>query len=147
MAEESPGTPDALALIAASEAELAALYPPEHRFAFSPEALIAAGVRFCLARRDGVAVGCGGLAPLPSYGELKRVYVAPAARGSGVAPALLAHLEAIARILALPCIRLETGHRSPAAIGLYRREGYARIGAFGDYAENGSSLFMEKRLG
>lgn len=149
--EVAPDHPEALALIAGSEAELAALYPPEHRFAFSPQELVAAGVRFCIARRspaaDATPLGCGGLAPLPGYAELKRIYVAPDARGRGVARALLARLEAIACELNLPLIRLETGHLSPAAIGLYTRQGYAQIGPFGAYTENGSSVFMEKRLG
>lgn len=147
VSEEDPGGPDALDLIAGSEAELAAIYPPENRFAFSPDELAAAGVRFCIARRDGKALGCGGIAPLSGYGELKRVYVVPDARGSGVAGALLSRLEEIARGLGLPLVRLETGHLSPAAIGLYTRAGYDRIGAFGSYRENGSSVFMEKRLG
>jgi putative acetyltransferase len=138
--------PDALRLIGESEAELAALYPPEHRSAFSPEQLIAAGVIFLLARREGAALGCGGLAPLDGYGELKRIFTTRAARGGGVARAVLAGLEAEARALGLDLLRLETGHRSPEAIALYARCGYARRGPFGGYVENGSSVFMEKRL-
>ncbi|MEL6235393.1 MAG: GNAT family N-acetyltransferase [Pseudomonadota bacterium] len=149
--EIPPDHPDALALIAGSEAELAALYPPEHRLAFSPQELAAAKVRFCIARTrpasGATLLGCGGVAPLSGYAELKRVYVTPQARGRGVAEALLRRLEAIARQLDLPVMRLETGHLSPAAIALYTRQGYVRIGPFGAYVENGSSLFMEKRLG
>ncbi|MEM1385583.1 MAG: GNAT family N-acetyltransferase [Pseudomonadota bacterium] len=137
---------DALAMIGESEAELAAIYPPEMRFAFSPTELIDAGVLFLVARRDGRPVGCGGLAPLEGYGELKRVFVTKAARSTGVAQAILRRLEEEALALSLPLVRLETGEASPEAIRLYERAGYHRRGPFGRYAENGSSVFMEKRL-
>jgi putative acetyltransferase len=138
--------PDALRLIGESEAELAALYPPEHRHAFSPEQLIAAGVFFVLARRDGEAVGCGGMAPIDGYGELKRIFTTRTARGQGIARAVIVALEAEARRRALPLMRLETGEASPEALAAYARLGYRRRGPFGSYAENGSSVFMEKAL-
>ncbi|MEM7176618.1 MAG: GNAT family N-acetyltransferase [Pseudomonadota bacterium] len=137
---------DALAMIDESEVEQAAIYPPEVRYAFSPEQLLNANVRFLTAYRGGQVVGCGGVAPLDGYGELKRVFVTRAARGTGVAGAIMEGLEAEARALGLPVVRLETGHDSPAAIRLYERRGYRRIAPFGAYAENGSSVFMEKQL-
>lgn len=141
-----PLDPDALAMIAGSEAELSAIYPPELRYAFSPQQLVDAEVRFVLAFRGGVPVGCGGFAPCAGYGELKRMFVVRAARGSGVAPAVIARLEALARAEGFPLMRLETGSASPAAIAFYTRSGYRRIGPFGEYGENGSSVFMEKPL-
>ncbi|RMF41871.1 MAG: N-acetyltransferase, partial [Alphaproteobacteria bacterium] len=80
-----PLHPDALQMIGESEAELAALYPPEVCFAFSPQELVEAGVHFLLARREARPVGCGGVAPLDGYGELKRMFVTKRARGTGVA--------------------------------------------------------------
>ncbi|SEA77832.1 GNAT family N-acetyltransferase [Rubrimonas cliftonensis] len=139
-------SPEALALIAQSEAELAAIYPAEVRFAFSPQELVAAKVRFVVAWLDGAPAGCGGVAPLEGYGELKRIFTTRAARGRGVGRAVVTALEAEALSLGLPLARLETGHLSPEAISLYTALGYALRGPFGDYAENGSSVFMEKRL-
>ena len=141
--------PAALAMIAESEAELAALYPPEVRFAFSPDELRAAGVRFFVAMDGDRPVGCGGIAICDDdgrYGELKRIFVTLTARGRGIARAIVAALEDTAREAGLGIVRLETGEDSPEAIGLYQRAGYARRGPFGGYAENGSSVFMEKRL-
>lgn len=138
--------PDALHLIGQSEAELAALYPPEVRHAFSPDQLVAARVHFVLARWGDTAVGCGGLAPLAGYGELKRIFTARAARGRGVGAAVVAALEAAAVARGLPLVRLETGAASVGALRLYERLGYRRIAPFGSYRENGSSVFMEKRL-
>jgi putative acetyltransferase len=146
--------PDALAMIGESEAELASIYPPEVRYAFSPAQLIGAEVFFLTAHLDGHVVGCGGMAPCPGagprtdggYGELKRIFVTRAARGRRIAAAIVAALEDEARARGLPLMRLETGERSPEAIRAYQRLGYRRRGAFGAYVENGSSVFMEKAL-
>ncbi|MBY8977827.1 GNAT family N-acetyltransferase [Rhodobacteraceae bacterium NNCM2] len=138
--------PDALAMIGESEAELASIYPPEVRYAFSPQELLDAGVLFLTAYREGRPVGCGGLAPYAAYGELKRIFVTQSARGTGVAEAIMQGLEDEARNLGLTLMRLETGKDSPAAIRFYRRCGYLEIGPFGEYEENGSSVFMEKPL-
>jgi putative acetyltransferase len=137
----------ALRLIGESEAELASIYRPEVRHAFSPDQLIAAGVHFVTAWDGAEAVGCGGVAPCDGYGELKRIFTTRAARGRGVGRAVVAALEHWARARGLPLMRLETGSDSPDAIALYGRMGYARRGPFGAYAENGSGVFMEKRLG
>ncbi len=147
IAETHPLAPDALAMIAESEAELAALYRPEVRSAFSPEELAEAGVIFLVARRAGRPVGCGGLALTDGYGELKRIFTTRPARGTGVGRAIVAALEDQARARGRTLVRLETGEASPEAIALYARLGYARRGPFGAYRENGSSVFMEKRLG
>ncbi|MEM7423627.1 MAG: GNAT family N-acetyltransferase, partial [Pseudomonadota bacterium] len=84
-------------LIAGSEAELAALYPPEERFALSPQQLIDGDVHFVVLRDGGTSLGCGGLAPYPDYGELKRIYVVPERRGQGHAHRILNALEAHGR--------------------------------------------------
>lgn len=142
-----PFDADALALINASEAEMAALYPPEVRFAFSPSELVAADVRFFLARQDGLALGCCGYAPCDGFAELKRLFVAPDFRGTGVAHGLLEHVEASARREGFAVMRLETGTESLAARALYAGRGYAVRGPFASYTDNGASVFMEKTLG
>ncbi len=141
-----PTGEDALRLVQMSEDELAPHYPPEDRFAYSPEKLVARGVFFVMARNGGGAVGCGGLEACDGYGELKRMYVTPEARGSGAAAAILSALEAEASRLALPLLRLETGIHQHAAMAFYRRHGFGVCGRFGDYPVNGTSVYMEKRL-
>lgn len=138
--------PDALAMIGESEAELASLYAPEHRYAFSPDQLLNANVRFLVAYQHDTPVGCGGFAPCTGYGELKRIFVMQSARGKRLAEAIVAALEDAARADNLPLMRLETGEASPEALRLYTRLGYSRIGPFGSYVDNGSSIFMEKPL-
>ena len=138
--------PAALAMIAESEAELASIYPPEVRYAFSPEQLTDAGVAFVVAYRDDVPVGCGGVAFYDGFAELKRIFVTRAARGARIAGTIVDGLEGISRESGRDTVRLETGEESPEAIRLYERLGYARRGPFAEYEENGSSVFMEKVL-
>lgn len=138
--------PDALALIAKSEAELASIYPAEVRYAFSPSELIDAGVAFIVGYQDHAPVACGGVAFLDGYAELKRIFVDRSVRGQGLAGEIVAALEDTARDANLTTMRLETGEASPEAIRAYEKLGYSRIGPFGAYEENGSSVFMEKSL-
>ena len=46
----------------------------------------------------------------------------------------------------LPLLRLETGIHNAEALALYRRAGFSEREAFGDYAPDPLSVFMEKRV-
>jgi putative acetyltransferase len=59
---------------------------------------------------------------------------------------VLAEIERIARGGGLPWLRLETGIHNTEALALYRRAGFAECAAFGDYAPDPLSVFMEKRV-
>src|SRR5215470_16260994 len=85
------------ALVAELEEVLAAEYPPEQRHGLPIEAIFQPHIRFFVARLDGRAVGCGGVALFGGFAEVKRMYVRPEARGRGVADAVLARIEAEAR--------------------------------------------------
>ncbi|OXM67703.1 GNAT family N-acetyltransferase [Amycolatopsis vastitatis] len=126
--------PDAVRLREAQRTELDARYGTDDH---EPGALpTAETVAVFLVARDaaGTAVGCGGIRPLgPGSGEVKRMYVEPAARGTGVAAALLRALEDHARGLGITRLLLETGTGQPDAIRFYQREGYEPIEAFGPY--------------
>lgn len=77
--------------------------------------------------------------------EIKRMFVAPAERGRGVAAGLLAALEDAARALGYARVRLDTGPRQPHARALYDRAGYREIP---DYNGNhAASYWAEKDLG
>ena len=88
-------------------------------------------MRFFVARLDGLAVGCGGVAVFDDYAEVKRMYTRPAARGWGIAKALLHRIEEEARGAGKSVLRLETGTNQQAAIGLYERAGFRFRGPFG----------------
>ncbi|MET9000519.1 GNAT family N-acetyltransferase [Amycolatopsis sp. Hca4] len=126
--------PDAVRLREAQRTELDARYgTDDHEPGAVPTAETVAV--FLLARdAGGTALGCGGLRPLgPGSGEVKRMYVEPAARGTGVAAALLRALEDHARDLGITRLLLETGTGQPDAIRFYQREGYEPIEAYGPY--------------
>jgi GNAT superfamily N-acetyltransferase len=94
-----------------------------------------------------VAVGCGGLRTLDdTHGEIKRMYVIPERRGTGVSTAILAALEGEARGRGWSRLVLETGDRQPDAMRLYEREDYTLIPNFGYYADSPLSVCYEKRL-
>jgi GNAT superfamily N-acetyltransferase len=96
---------------------------------------------------EGEAVGCGGLRRLgDEEAEIKRMYVRPDHRGTGVSVAVLASLEEHGRLLGLRRLTLETGHRQPDAMRFYEREGYARIPNFGPYEGVAESICYAKEL-
>jgi putative acetyltransferase len=100
-----------------------------------------------LAREGARPVGCGAVRLIaPGVAELKRMFTDPAARGRGVAQAVLGALEPAARALGATRLVLETGVRQPEALRLYERSGFTRIAAFGEYLGNPFSVCMEKAL-
>jgi GNAT superfamily N-acetyltransferase len=140
---------DAQALIAALNAELTEQYPnPADRFFGLSEQEVAGGKgAFVVARHGGRPVGCGAVRSLTAeIAELKRMYVAPEARGRGLGARLVAALEEEARRLGVRRLVLETGDRQLAAIALYTRAGFARIPAFGAYIGAPRSLCFGKTL-
>jgi putative acetyltransferase len=144
---ESPDEPDVLRLIDALDAYQKPLYPAGSHHGIDLEALLSPGVLFLVARNDaGEALGCGAIVLTAEYGEIKRMYVSPAARGVGLGRGLLASLEAQA--LARGCRRfvLETGYLQPQALDLYARSGYVPCAPFGAYVADPNSVFLEKRV-
>jgi GNAT superfamily N-acetyltransferase len=78
--------------------------------------------------------------------EVKRMYVAPVARGRGLARQLLAHLEADAAEQGYEALVLETGTRQPEAMSLYESSGYTPIPAFGYYRDAPLSRCYARRV-
>lgn len=147
IAFESPDQPEVIALIADLDAYQLSLYPPESVYALDLPSLLQPHVRFAVARDDaGAAVGCAALVLTPEYGEIKRMYVQPTARGLGLARRLLDLLEGAAREQGCPQLTLESGPAQPEALGLYERQGFERCGPYGDYPEDPLSVFMRKPL-
>jgi putative acetyltransferase len=102
---------------------------------------------FLVARSEGVAVGCGGLRAIDAdHGEVKRMFVTPSARGTGVSTAILRALEAEARDRGWTRLVLETGVEQPDAIRFYTREGFTEIPRFGHYVHSEISRCFGKEL-
>ena len=137
---------EAAALLEASHALMRSLFPAEANHFLDIDALAAPHIRFLVAEEAGALLGCAALRISPEYGEVKSMFVAPEARGKGAGAALLAALEAEAKAVGLPAMRLETGTGLDAAHRLYSAAGFTECGPFGDYEESPFSLFMEKLL-
>jgi len=134
-------------LIDELDALLDPLYPRESQHGYSVEKLLAEGVAFFLIRVNGVPAGCGAVKLIDGeYAEIKRMYVRPQFRGTGLARSMLRHLSDYAQAQGIELLRLETGIYQPDAIGLYERAGFRLIPPFGEYREDPLSRFYEKRL-
>lgn len=99
-------------------------------------------------------MGCGSLRDLgaerehgPGTGEVKRVYVAPSARGRGLARTLVHALEDRAAALGWTRLVLEAGLQQPEAIGLYLSVGYAPVERYGEWADVPDSRCFAKAVG
>jgi len=100
---------------------------------------------FVVARLHGRPVGCAGLKlPPGAPAEIKRMWVAPDARGLGLGRRFLAELEERAARLGCDVLRLDTNKTLSAAIGLYHSAGYQEVPAFNEepYAHH----WFEKRI-
>lgn len=142
----NPLDPVPSALLDASQSLMRRLFNPEENHFLSHAALAQPDVRFFTARDGTEILGCAALKICSGYGEVKSFFVTDAARGRGIGAALVRQIEDTARDEDLPLLRLETADKLDAAIRLYERHGFARRDAFGDYEENGTSVFMEKAL-
>ncbi len=151
---ERPDHPQVVAALAALDDYLASLYPPEANHLLDVQALLAPQVRFFTARAGESLLGTAAVRLMPGepatggapYGEVKRMYVDPAARGRRLGAALLQRLEQQLREEDVALALLETGAEQHAAVRLYEAAGYARRGPFGGYPDNGLSLFLGKAL-
>lgn len=148
LSEADPQSPEARVCLAAYYAELATRFPGGFDVSLSRDPEASAMIRprgvFVLAVRDGAPVGCVGLKGLGTWGEIKRLWIAPAARGHGLSHRLMAVVEAAARELGMQKLRLDTNSRLAEATALYRRTGWEEIPRY-----NGDpypDLFFEKTL-
>jgi putative acetyltransferase len=144
-------TPSVAKLIGELETHLGGLYEAHQRHGLNLDRLFQPHIMFFIARNGGSPVGCGGIAFDDGFAEVKRMFVRPQARGTGVAQAILARLENEARQRGYTRVTLETGDVLAAAIRLYERAGYRLCPPFGHYAHLPAqsierSRFFEKTI-
>jgi len=100
---------------------------------------------FFVAMSDGLPLGCVGLKGTGSeLAEIKRLWVAPSARGLGVGRRLMDAAENAARHLSVRIVRLDTNSALGEALQLYRSTGWNEIDRFND--DPYPDLFFEKQL-
>ncbi len=121
--------------------------PDEFKFRMTAEEMARPDTTTFVVRVGGEAVGCGALRRHDGHlGEVKRMYLRPAARGRGLAGRLLARIETEARAHGLGELALETGIGFAAARRVYERAGFVACGAFADYPDSGYAAFYRKTL-
>lgn len=105
-------------------------------------------LKYVVVAYDGEqAIGCGAIKPYTeSVMEVKRMYVAPDARGKGVASIILQELETWTRELAQEKRLLETGVKQLEAIRLYQKNGYQVVPNYGQYQGMVNSICFEKAV-
>lgn len=98
-----------------------------------------------VAYENETAIGCGALREYePQLAEIKRMFVRPENRGSGVAGKILTELEDWAKELDFSECILETGVKQIAAVRLYQKSGYERIPSYGQYLNIENSICLRK---
>ena len=106
---------------------------------------------YFVVERDGVVLGGGGVAPLlggdPEVCELRKMYFLPELRGQGAGAAMMATCLDAARALGFTRCYLETLRGMDAAMRLYERSGFHKIGApMGATGHGGCNAFYLREL-
>ena len=131
---EDPASPQALACLRAYFADLDRAFPG----GFDPGPVAGWGLEdlrppagLFLVAGDGA--GCAGLRRHDAAtAEVKRLWVRPDQRGSGLARALMAAVEAAARDWGCTRLVLDTSRHLPAALAFYRRAGWTEVARYND---------------
>lgn len=138
-----PASPEAVRCIAEYFQELQTRFQegfdPRRSVSAEPSEMVPPAGVFLLARLEGSAIGCGGLkVTSPGEGEIKRMWIAPALRGLGLAQRMLEALEAHAASMELHTLRLDTNRGLVEARALYLGNGYREIAPYNDnpYADH-----------
>ena len=141
--------PDAVALRAEHVAYGNQLYASDpaslHRSGsegIEPSSVVATVVAY----DDDDPVGHACLRQLDGDLEIKRMYVVPSRRGSGIADELLAAMEQAALDEGARRVIIHTGDRQHAALKFYDRHGYTPIPVYPPYEDVTYSLCFEKVL-
>jgi GNAT superfamily N-acetyltransferase len=146
--------PDAQTLIDAVQAEYAVLYGSPDETPLDPTMFDDPSGAFFVGYLDDLPLAMGGWRFRPDVlaldrstaAEIKRMYVAPRGRRTGLARAVLAHLEGSAALAGADLMVLETGLKQPEAIALYTSSGYQPVEAFGHYAWSPTARYYGKPL-
>jgi DNA-binding MarR family transcriptional regulator/GNAT superfamily N-acetyltransferase len=100
---------------------------------------------FFVAMSDGLPLGCVGLKGTGSeLAEIKRLWVAPSARGLRLGRRLMDSAENAARNISVEILRLDTNSALAEALQFYRSTGWTEIERFND--DPYPDLFFEKHL-
>ena len=146
--------PAAQALVDAVQEEYRLRYGGPDETPLNPTMFDPPSGAFFVGYLDGAPAAMGGWRFRPdvaAFGrsapaEVKRMYVSPHGRRTGLGRAMLAHLEHTARTAGADVMVLETGLAQPEAIALYTSSGYEPVEPFGHYAWSPTARYYGKPL-
>lgn len=134
-------------LVAAVQAEYVTRYGGPDESPLRPEEFAAPYGTFLVGFVDDVPSVMGGWRWCDAETvEIKRMFVVPSARRSGLARRMLAELELSAAAAGARRAVLGTGIAQPEAIELYESCGYEAIDGFGHYAGASGARFYGKTI-
>jgi putative acetyltransferase len=142
---DDPRRHDVLVLLQEHLSDMFATSPAESVHALDPDALAGPAITFLSARRNSALLGIGALKQLsPTLAEIKSMRTTAAARGTGVAGAIVRQLLRTAAGKGISRVSLETGTQDyfAAARRLYTGLGFTPCGPFGDYTDDPHSVFL-----
>jgi putative acetyltransferase len=142
---DDPRAGDVRALLDRHLAYARANTVPDEVYPLDGDALGDPSVTLFSFRVDGVPLGVAALKRLDGeHGEVKSMHTAEAARGRGIARALVDHLIGVARARGYCRLSLETGAGPAfaAARALYAGAGFTPCGPFADYDGSPNSAYM-----
>ena len=147
--EERPTSRDAQYCLSEYYSELsqrfAAGFDPSHSLSPSLDDFLPPDGTFLVMRLKNEPVGCGGFKRNSrDAAYLKRMWIAPSARGLGLGRRLLEELEERARSRGYRKVQLETNESLEEAQQLYRKCGYREVAPFND--EPYAHYWFEKPL-
>ncbi|KXO91275.1 helix-turn-helix domain-containing GNAT family N-acetyltransferase [Tsukamurella pseudospumae] len=141
--ESRPDTPAAIFAAREYYAELAERFPdgfdPGIGGAVADPSITPPAGLLLVARLREETVGCGALTFQDGgFAEVKRVWVAPTARGLGLGRRIMAELEGRATAAGVRTLRLDTNSELTEAIALYRALGYREVERYNEnpYAQH-----------
>ena len=115
-----------------------------HELASLPGAYAAPAGALLLAMEDGKPAGCIALRPLAEReAEIKRLYVRPAFRGSGLGERLVDAVTRRARAAGYRALRLDTLASMEAAMRLYARLGFVETAPYHQAIRPGMRFFRK----
>lgn len=146
--------PDAVELVEQVQEEYRTRYGERDATSLDERAFVPPQGAFFVGYVDGEPVAIGAwrrrtdmdVLGSTEVGEIKRMYVVPAAQRRGHARAMLTHLEATLAEAGAEVAVLETGTAQPEAIALYEASGYIPIEKFGHYRDQPDQRCFGKRL-
>jgi len=146
---DSVSRPQVLALLEEHLRHMHEITPDGQVFAFDASKLRVPGITFWTAWSDNLLLGCAALQELsPTQGEVKSMRTPANLRRKGAGNALIQHILQVSRQRGYQEVFLETGNHPQflPAQALYKSAGFTECGPFGNYKENGFSVFMSLRF-